>query len=89
MFVLKSKYDRLQREYDQLLELACDINTRYENLQHEYREYRVYYKSNSTTHQFTDQELKSLLNLIHPDKHNGKQSATNMTQKVLRLLGKQ
>lgn len=35
--------------------------------------------------QFTDDELRSLLQLVHPDKHNGKQSAVNMTKKINQL----
>lgn len=35
-----------------------------------------------TLHQFSDDELRSLLQLVHPDKHNGKQSAVTMTQKI-------
>lgn len=35
--------------------------------------------------QFTDDELRSLLQLVHPDKHGGKQSAVNMTQKINQL----
>lgn len=32
--------------------------------------------------QFTDDELRSLLQLVHPDKHSGKQSAVTLTQKI-------
>lgn len=32
--------------------------------------------------QFTDNELKSLLQLVHPDKHGGKESAKVITQKI-------
>lgn len=32
--------------------------------------------------QFTDDELRSLLQLVHPDKHGGKQSAVVLTQKI-------
>lgn len=32
--------------------------------------------------QFTDDELRSLLQLVHPDKHGGKQSAIELTQKI-------
>lgn len=41
-------------------------------------------KQNSTG-QFTDSEIKSLISLCHPDKHNGKASATNITQKLLKM----
>ncbi|MND88351.1 hypothetical protein D3C80_803760 [compost metagenome] len=32
--------------------------------------------------QFTQDELRSLLQLVHPDKHNGKESAMRLTQKI-------
>ena len=40
-----------------------------------------------TLHQFSDDELRSLLQLVHPDKHGGKQSAVTMTQKINALRG--
>lgn len=38
-----------------------------------------------TSTQFTKDELRSLLQLIHPDKHGGKQIAVTLTQKVNEL----
>jgi histidinol dehydrogenase len=35
--------------------------------------------------QFTADELKTLLQLCHPDKHDGKESAVRITQKLLEL----
>lgn len=35
--------------------------------------------------QFTDAELRSLLQLVHPDKHEGKRSAVVLTQKINQL----
>jgi hypothetical protein len=32
--------------------------------------------------QFSDADLRKLLQLVHPDKHNGKLSAVMMTQKI-------
>lgn len=32
--------------------------------------------------QFTDAELRSILQLVHPDKHGGKASAIAITQKI-------
>lgn len=39
----------------------------------------------SVNTQFTDAELKSLLQLVHPDKHDGKESAVRITQKINQL----
>lgn len=38
--------------------------------------------------QFTEEEITKLINLCHPDKHDGKPMATEMTQKLLSLKGK-
>jgi len=39
----------------------------------------------SKTIQFDKSDLNTLLNLCHPDKHNGKPSANNMTIKIIEL----
>lgn len=36
---------------------------------------------------FSESELKSLLQLVHPDKHDGKESAVRMTQLINKLRG--
>lgn len=41
----------------------------------------------SNTTQFTKDELRSLLQLVHPDKHDGKESAVKLTQKINQLRG--
>lgn len=41
-----------------------------------------------TQEQFTQDELRSLLQLVHPDKHCGKQSAVNLTKKINDLRNK-
>lgn len=48
-------------------------------------EYELRYGRPSTTSgapQFTPEELRSLLQLVHPDRHDGKASAIAMTQKI-------
>jgi hypothetical protein len=37
---------------------------------------------------FNEADLKVMINLCHPDKHSGKRSATEMTQKLLEMRGK-
>lgn len=39
----------------------------------------------SSPEQFSQDEIRSLLMLVHPDKHDGKESAKVMTQKLLRM----
>lgn len=38
-----------------------------------------------TNAQFSQEDIKRLLQLCHPDKHDGKQSAVEMTQKLLKM----
>lgn len=40
---------------------------------------------NGDTQQLSQEDIKRLLSLCHPDKHGGKQSAVEMTQKLLEL----
>lgn len=37
--------------------------------------------------QFTQDEIQKLIMLCHPDKHNGKPMAVELTQKLLKLKG--
>ncbi len=37
---------------------------------------------------FSEEEIKALIRLCHPDKHQGKQSAVSITQKLLGMRGK-
>lgn len=41
-----------------------------------------------TPSQFSEAELRSLLQLVHPDKHGGKESAVTLTQKINALRSK-
>ncbi|WP_415913232.1 hypothetical protein [Neptuniibacter sp. QD37_11] len=45
-------------------------------------------KTASISKQFDEEDLQTLVRLCHPDKHCGKKSAVEMTQKLNGLLGK-
>lgn len=45
-------------------------------------------KTENTSTGFTQTELKRLIGLIHPDKHDNKPSSIELTQKVLKMMGK-
>lgn len=68
------------------------LNVRYDNLMNAYTELRKNQLTGESTNSgtFTDEQLKSLLQLVHPDKHGGKESAIAMTQLIngLRQKGK-
>lgn len=41
--------------------------------------------ANRPGEQFTQDQIRSLLSLVHPDKHDGKESAVRMTQLLLKM----
>ncbi len=41
--------------------------------------------NNKQNKQFNNKEIDTLIRLCHPDKHNGKDSATEITQKLLEI----
>jgi len=86
MFVLKSKYDALMRNaieteirFNQLLkqwnDLVSEINK---------KGGREFLDRNLEP-PLENEDIKKLLVLCHPDKHNGKEIATEMTKKLLRM----
>jgi hypothetical protein len=96
MLVLKSKYKQLEIEYsvlrcmvDHLLSSIEVYKERAINLELELERERLFgARSRSTSSvlsNFDDKEIKTLLSLCHPDKHDGKESAVRMTQKLLEL----
>lgn len=91
MFVKSSKYDKLLIE-KQLLELEFNNRTNEWNklvkLINSKGGENFLNNATLTTKvvtQFTDSELRSLLQLVHPDKHDGKTSAVTLTQKINQL----
>lgn len=86
MFVRQSKYDRLEvkyygvlRNYDSLLSqwnsLIAEINK---------KGGRDFLDSNLKS-QFSKEDIDKLILLCHPDKHNGKRLAVDLTSKLLKL----
>lgn len=86
MFVSRAKYDAAQAEI---------ISTRldYMKLQLEWNELvrRINLKggeaflNGDTKNQFTQEEIKALIRLCHPDRHNGSEASIKITQKLLKL----
>jgi predicted XRE-type DNA-binding protein len=100
MFVLASKYARLQKNLDDARDRFIQLNARHVALIKHFEDLtkafdRLRSQSTIMSHaldhmakpQFTQAELRTLIQLCHPDKHNGKQSAVAITQKLLQLRG--
>lgn len=104
MLVLQSTHDEVikQRNHEQLAAMAWryahdELQGRWNDLVQQIndkggRDFLLYGKIDRNTpktiHQFNDDELRSLLQLVHPDKHGGKQSAITLTQKINQLRSK-
>jgi hypothetical protein len=98
MFVRKKKYDALADENLKLMGENAMLQERSVYLSHRLhdlgdlleKEMRkpprvVKIEKRIKVSGFTEEEIKKLLMLCHPDKHNGKQMAVEMTQKLLAL----
>ena len=93
MFVTKATYERAANEALRWHREAVSIKTMYEQLLAQWNSLirQINAKGGekflNSTSQFTDDELKQLIMLCHPDKHDGKRSAVEMTQKLNALRG--
>ena len=86
-FVLKSKYDKMVSLYNEV------YKNREEWMMKFYRQLDItssaiyeldHYKKmvDECLPQFSDDDLRRLIQLCHPDKHDGKQMAQDMTAKL-------
>ena len=91
---LKERYSgrHWKGKYDTLLETARDLlyerDLKYSQAQEYYRliisrqDQELRKLKSGHGGQFTQDELRSLLQLVHPDKHGGKDVAVRMAQKI-------
>ena len=76
----KALYFRYSRKYDKLLD---EWNALIEKINAKGGE--AFLNKSDVSLQFSDEDLKRLLMLCHPDKHDGKQMAIDMTQKLIAM----
>lgn len=95
MFVFESKYEAVLAELYQLQIKHSLITAKWNGLVKRINSLggeEFLQTARMTGHeapsQFTDAELRSLLQLVHPDKHGGKESAVTLTQKINALRSK-
>lgn len=91
MFVRKSRFESLERVAATMADRINTLNMQlnyHKNLVNELR-YRLLVAQNRSptlsSSQFSEEELKQLIRLCHPDKHGGSAAATKITQKLLAL----
>lgn len=96
MFVSKSKFDNLKHKYNletiKYNQVAIELNVtrrKWNDLvsfinSKGGQEFLDHATIGGKEH-FTDDDLRSLLQLVHPDKHGGKASAVRLTQKINQL----
>lgn len=100
MFVRQVTYDRLVGQYHALGRAYQEARAKYTALLKEWNELITKINAKGGDQfieqgvlrprqpaQFTDDELKQLIQLCHPDKHGGKASATTMTTKLNAMRG--
>ena len=90
MFVRESTHRRLQQRYKEL-DRANDVlldkwNALVRQINAKGGALFLEEGSVTPTKVFTQTEVRKLLQLCHPDKHDGKPMAVEMTQKLLTLL---
>lgn len=96
MFVLKSTYEKLEKKYDQLKNDRDYWRFSYNELEEKYNKLAKALSdigvtnTNQFKHLVTldSDEIKSLISLCHPDRHDGKESSKRMTQKFLDIRDK-
>ncbi len=97
MFVFSSTYER---ETSRLASLALEHKRRAEHFRQEAENWQYTARHWKDRYdrlqadllglgggQFTKAEIRTLIQLCHPDKHDGKQSAVEITQKLIKLRG--
>lgn len=87
MFVLQSTYDDLKLKY-MILQMENDkLIDQWNNLVRKINALggEDFLKRHTVKHQFSPSEIRTLIKLCHPDKHNGKKEAHDMTVKLLEL----
>lgn len=94
MFVLKSTYEKLRRENAKLLDDNVDAasvivkwikkyNREVKDHRQTLEEFQEYLEKAKSP--LSAKEIKSLLSLCHPDKHNNSVISNRMTQLLLKL----
>lgn len=69
-------YSQLQKKWNELVKMVNEKGGA------QFLEHGVMPGQTRNVSQFSDEELRSLLQLVHPDKHDGKPSAVRLTQKI-------
>jgi hypothetical protein len=95
MFVRKSKYDALKLDLDMArleahtnLQAALRLQSQCNTMQQQILQFhsQVHLAQQPNLQGFDKQDIRRLLQLCHPDKHDGKQMASDMTAKLVKLL---
>lgn len=98
MFVKASTHKKLQHRVISLNTEVITLRTMYSSLMEDHNKLirRINDKGGerfledgaiNLIPQLNDGEIKTLIQLCHPDKHNGKESAQNITAKLLLMRG--
>ncbi len=90
MFVTQGRYDKLLAEKCEYQVAYAHIIARWNILIDKINAKggEEFLESEPANSAFSNEEIKTLINLCHPDKHSGKKSATDITAKLLDMKGR-
>lgn len=89
MFVLESTYQRLMARYRALNQANDELLARWNRVADQINakggQQFLDHGSLAQNNPFSQEDIRRLISLCHPDKHDGKKIAVEMTQKLLSL----
>ena len=97
MFTLNSTHERLKSKYRKLEERHGLLKYKWNNLVQRINSLggedfldgtKPHYKAVVTDQQFTQDELRSLIQLVHPDRNGGSEVSVRLSQKINKLRNK-
>lgn len=84
MFVRKRRFDELMEFAARLLDAKMRLHQHIDKL-HAEISYLKQTRVTPRSSEFSDEEIRALIRLCHPDRHNGSEAATRMTGRLLQL----
>jgi hypothetical protein len=82
---LENSLARLNRKYENAIDNYNLLKNSFYNLKQRYDTAIIMLSDRPNQNQFTQEEIRTMIKLCHPDKHGGNTSANAITAKLLRL----
>lgn len=88
MIIRKKTFDSLIADRDHVKILYSSLLKMYNELVEQINRKGGTQFMNGTSAQFSQTEIKALIRLCHPDRHNGRQLAVDITAKLTSMVNK-